>query len=76
MATGRQPRNGGRFRKQLRADPAPLLTETDVSRAAKVMAAARMTPAKQAVRSEWVRQHIAALQADIARRKAAAGNPK
>jgi hypothetical protein len=44
-------------------------TDAEVATA---LAAARMSPAKRAARSEWVRQHIEALKADIARRKAAA----
>ncbi len=63
------PRNHGQFRQPRRADPAPLLSTSDLSRAAKALAAARMTPAKRAARSEWVWQHVAALKADIARRK-------
>lgn len=71
MAGPSQPRNHGQFRRAGRADPAPLLTETDVTRAAKVLAASRSTPAQRAARSAWVWQHVAALRADIERRLAA-----
>lgn len=68
------PRNRGAFRRPGTADDAPLLgTDGDeVRRAAKVLASARGTGQRAAERSAWVWQHIAALQADIERRAAAA----
>lgn len=70
----RRPRNRGAFRKAGVADPAPLLAPDadEVSRAAKVLAAARKAkPAKEA-RSAWVWRHVAAMKADIARLRVAA----
>jgi hypothetical protein len=67
-----QPRHGGAFRKAGVADPAPLLVGADeVSRAAKVLAAARKAAPSKEERSAWVWRHVAALEADIARRLAA-----
>lgn len=69
----RRPRNRGAFRKTGVADHAPLLGvgADEVSRAAKVLAAARKAAPKKEERSAWVWRHVAALQADIARRVAA-----
>lgn len=75
----RRPRNRGQFRRPGIADPAPLLVDADqVRRAAKVLAAARQLKPSRDQRSAWVWRHIAALQADIARRLAdqAAASPE
>lgn len=74
------PRNRGAFRRPGTADDAPLLgTDGDeVRRAAKVLASARGKSQPRAERSAWVWQHVAALQADIERiraAKAAAATP-
>lgn len=70
--TRRRPRNGGAFRKAGTADPAPLLADGDeVSRAAKVLSAARKAAPSKEERSKAIWRHVAALRADIARRLAA-----
>jgi hypothetical protein len=68
----KQPRHGGAFRRRGTADPAPLLTDADeLRRAAKVLAGARNTGQRAAERSAWVWQHVAAMQAEIERLRAA-----